>query len=274
MNIVQGAVLTNQELSSLFKVGNMGGMRRSKLNNCLVLISDPFKGLYEDKWDGTIFHYTGMGKKGDQNFTSQNKTLRDAKQLSVSVYLFEVFEPTKYSFIGEVELAGEIYTEIQPDDDGNLRKVLMFPLKLVDGEPPKFDNEALAKKDRRLSEAAKRKTLAELSVRVKYVKGSPGRRITTSFQFDRNQDVAEYVFRKANGNCQLCELEAPFKRPSGEPYLEVHHVVWLGKNGEDAVENTVALCPNCHRKMHIVDDRDDVSKLKIAAARNAEDIEI
>ncbi|MGA2227240.1 MAG: HNH endonuclease, partial [Syntrophobacteraceae bacterium] len=24
------------------------------------------------------------------------------------------------------------------------------------------------------------------------------------------------------------------------------------ENGEESIENTVALCPNCHRKMHIL----------------------
>lgn len=33
--------------------------------------------------------------------------------------------------------------------------------------------------------------------------------------------------------------------------METHHVVWLSQ-GADSVDNTVALCPNCHRKMHIV----------------------
>ena len=31
---------------------------------------------------------------------------------------------------------------------------------------------------------------------------------------------------------------------------------------EDTIDNTVALCPNCHRKMHIVKDIDDINKLK------------
>lgn len=269
MNIERGTVLTNQELSSFFKVGNMGGMRRSSANNCLVLISDPVKGIYEDKWDGPIFHYTGMGKKGDQKFTSQNKTLRDAKQIGVSVYLFEVFKPTKYTFMGEVELAGAFYEEIQPDVDGRPRKVLMFPLKLVEGIPPKIDVESLESKHRRLHEIARKRSIDELSKRAKRANGKPGTRITTCNQFDRNQDVVEYVLRKARGYCQLCEQEAPFKRPSREPYLEVHHVIWLGKGGEDTVENAVALCPNCHRKMHIVDNQKDVGKLRLSAVRNA-----
>ncbi len=71
------------------------------------------------------------------------------------------------------------------------------------------------------------------------------------------------------GQCQLCNEPAPFSRPSGEPYLEVHHVVWLARGGEDSVANAVALCPNCHRKMHILDDQRDVARLLDIAAYGA-----
>lgn len=45
----------------------MGGMRRSKTTNILVLITDYTKGIYHDKWIGGILHYTGMGKNDDQD---------------------------------------------------------------------------------------------------------------------------------------------------------------------------------------------------------------
>ena len=44
--------------------------------------------------------------------------------------------------------------------------------------------------------------------------------------------------------------DAPFKLPDGTPFLEVHHVIPLAKRGEDTIENTIALCPNCHRGAH------------------------
>lgn len=40
----------------------MGGMRRSKTTNTLVIVSDYTKGIYHDKWIGGVLHYTGMGK--------------------------------------------------------------------------------------------------------------------------------------------------------------------------------------------------------------------
>lgn len=44
----------------------------------------------------------------------------------------------------------------------------------------------------------------------------------------------------------------------GEPHLEVHHVIWLSRGEKDALNNVVAVFPNCHTKMHIVDDEKDV----------------
>lgn len=48
-----------------------------------------------------------------------------------------------------------------------------------------------------------------------------------------------------------CNSEAPFiRRTNGSPYLEVHHKTPLAEDGEDTVENAIALCPNCHRELH------------------------
>ncbi|WP_200860799.1 HNH endonuclease [Providencia alcalifaciens] len=68
--------------------------------------------------------------------------------------------------------------------------------------------------------------------------------------------------RLAKGQCQLCLQPAPFKNTKGEPYLETHHIIWLSKGGDDTCENTVALCPNCHKKMHIVNNEEDIETLK------------
>ena len=78
----------------------------------------------------------------------------------------------------------------------------------------------------------------------------------------RNPYVAEYAKVRANGICQLCASKAPFSNKDGRPYLESHHIIWLSKDGADSLENTVALCPNCHKKMHVVNDEKDVERLK------------
>ena len=73
--------------------------------------------------------------------------------------------------------------------------------------------------------------------------------------------VAAYTKIRAAGICQLCGQPAPFKDKDGEPFLENHHLVWLSRGGTDTIDNTVALCPNCHRKMHILDLQEDIDKL-------------
>lgn len=69
-------------------------------------------------------------------------------------------------------------------------------------------------------------------------------------EFVRDPGVVAWVLRQAGGRCERCGLPAPFLRGDGTPYLEVHHVLRLADDGPDAVENAVALCPNCHRHLH------------------------
>ena len=93
-------------------------------------------------------------------------------------------------------------------------------------------------------------------------KKNPSERTVTTTQRDRDPYVSEYVKRRAKGICDLCEMPAPFKDKKGRPYLENHHVKWLANGGEDTKENAVALCPNCHRKMHTLNLPEDVSALE------------
>lgn len=64
-------------------------------------------------------------------------------------------------------------------------------------------------------------------------------------------DVVVEVLSRANGFCEDSGKEAPFKRRSdGSPYFEVHRVIPLSEGGFDTIDNTKALCPNCHREKH------------------------
>lgn len=102
----------------------------------------------------------------------------------------------------------------------------------------------------------------ELENLAKQCEGKPSIMSSLTKTFLRNPYVSRYAKQRANGVCQLCNQKAPFLDANGEPYLESHHIVWLSKDGEDTVGNTVALCPNCHRKMHVVNDPKDVAALK------------
>ena len=73
---------------------------------------------------------------------------------------------------------------------------------------------------------------------------------TTTKTYKRDPKVKAWVLEKAEGICELCNFDAPFRDSNGFPYLEVHHVRPLGAGGADVIENAVALCPNCHKACH------------------------
>lgn len=260
---VVGSTVTHSEICAVFQCGNMGGMRRSKRTNTLIIISDHTKALYDDKWYGDVLHYTGMGKTGDQTLTSQNRTLAESDHNGVEVHLFEVLHPTQYIYHGVVSLAGKPYQEVQADEDGTMRKVWMFPVKpvapiSVDSVAYQFYTETQQKRAEKLSDEALARHLRGTE------KQKAAQREVTSSLYVRDPYVAEYAKRRAKGICQLCRQPAPFCDQKGRPYLESHHIEWLSQGGADTTSNTAALCPNCHKKMHIVNDPKDVQKLRTA----------
>ena len=145
--LVIGNIYSNNTISSVFKCSNMGGMRRSKLTNSLVLITKHQEkragNIYEDEWteDG-ILNYTGMGTSGDQSINfGQNKTLAIAKKEGIKVYLFESFKDNEYYFDGEVEIAGPIFQADEKDVDGNIRKVIKYPLRKISQDEDVVDEQ-------------------------------------------------------------------------------------------------------------------------------------
>ncbi|CAH0321842.1 hypothetical protein SRABI84_05298 [Peribacillus simplex] len=94
------------------------------------------------------------------------------------------------------------------------------------------------------------------------------RKITQTTVYDRSVYIKEFARRVSNGICQLCEKSAPFLDKQGKPFLEVHHIHYLSKGGSDNMENVVAVCPNCHRKIHQLELEEDVKKISTRALEN------
>lgn len=258
-----GEELDNLGISAHFGVGLQGGMRRSLSRNLLVLISDPFKGLYEDRWERDVLHYTGMGPVGDQSLSyAQNKTLAESNSSNIGIHLLEAIEQGKYVYVGRVKLEGKPYQEDQPDSEGNVRKVWMFPLSpFPDAEIPELTQRDAQQIEASQAAVAKKLSLGQLKLLAGKAKSNPVKRSVTAPAYSRDQVIVELVKRLANGICDLCEEQAPFLNKQKEAYLECHHVMWLAKGGLDRMSNAVALCPNCHRKMHILDRTVDRKKL-------------
>lgn len=260
--IEQGQILDNDQLREIFKCSPQGGMRRSRTTNTLVIVSNHIKSIYDDRWINDVFHYTGMGQKEDQSIIfSQNKTLAESNLNGIEVHLFEVEKEKEYIYQGQVTLVSEPYSEIQPDANGNDRKVIVFPLKLIETKPKVISLEDFEKSQKVREKKAKKLSLEELKEKAIRTRKKVGERKVQSIQFERDPYVAQYTKKRANGICDLCMAPAPFLDKNGQPYLESHHIEWLSNGGEDTIENTVALCPNCHRKIHLLDDPIDKKML-------------
>lgn len=129
--------------------------------------------------------------------------------------------------------------------------------------------------DRVVSEdakAAQGRSNNELINRLEKASKEPETRDVSGKQYKRNQDVVEYTKRRAEGKCQLCGQPGPFKDKDGNLFLEVHHIIWLSRNGNDCIENAVALCPNCHRRMHIMDLKEEKEKLRVIAQKDMSEV--
>lgn len=67
--------------------------------------------------------------------------------------------------------------------------------------------------------------------------------------------------KRANYSCELCGNAAPFVMPDETSHLEAYHIAPINKDVKDTTDNTVALCPNCHRKMELNPSIDDMQLL-------------
>lgn len=256
-------IYTNAQIADVFGCSTQGGMRRSLSTNSLILISKHIHTIYDDQWIDEVLHYTGMGQSGDQSLDfMQNKTLAESRENGVSLHLFEVFNKYEYIYAGEVRLDEEPYFSLQRDKDGVERKVAIFPLRLIKSSPLTVEKPVIDAIEEYREKRVATQPDAEVERRAHTAIPAPSSRKIVAKQFTRNPWVSEHAKRRAAGICQLCMFPAPFKNNSGVPYLETHHIVWMSAGGEDTPENTVALCPNCHKKMHIINNPDEVEMLK------------
>lgn len=261
-NLEIGQAINHNTLMSIFKCGQQGGMRKSNTTNTLVIISDDTKSLYRDVWKNGVLHYTGMGKIGDQVLDgNQNGTLYYSDSNGVEVHLFEVLKKAVYTYRGVVKLVDKPYMSRQLDDNGDMRDVWMFPLMPVSEAAQNVSHELSEQEISKLSE----KELARYAA-VKNVKKEPKK--TETVVYYRDPYLKQMVKRIADGKCQYCSSDAPFVDKQGAPYLEAHHVIRLADGGQDAIDNMVAICPNCHRKVHVLNDEADTIILEGIAEQN------
>lgn len=139
-----GKKYKRDDLISAFKGAFQGGINICKRTNTLVITSlHTSNRIYDDKlFDGDIMYYTGEGQVGDQRMWKGNKAIFEAKSINRDIHLFVRFKPTEYTYFGIVELVDNPFFADEIDVEGNMRKVIKFPIMQVSSIRTMTDYEA------------------------------------------------------------------------------------------------------------------------------------
>mgnify|MGYP003979910157 FL=1 len=141
-------------------------------------------------------------------------------------------------------------------------------MKIINKEPFTVEHELIEKILYDKVKKIRKIPIKDIYTRSQQVKRPQLIKKTTHFVPSRDPNVVVMAKGRAQGKCQLCGEDAPFENKYREPFLEAHHVKWLARGGDDVITNAVGLCPNCHRKMHVLGRKDDVRIL----ARKAQNV--
>ena len=130
--------------------------------------------------------------------------------------------------------------------------VLLNILDVYEPDVAIFDYDELERKTREERKKIREKSDLPPPVGVT----EPQKKEQTIIQYARCEKIRAWVLEQAGDTCELCSNKAPFIKEDGTPFLEIHHIVQLSQGGPDTLDNTTALCPNCHRHLHYGKDRE------------------
>lgn len=203
---------------------------------------------YKDGWTDGVYRYTGEGQIGPMKFRAGNKAIRDHRAEGKDLLLFIDLGKNKgVRFEGAFECASWDYQDAK-DRNGNKRRAIVFNLvpvnTLSEGDDTADDD---ANDSSRLPLDELRKAAYEAAAHS--VTQEPIGDAKRNW-YRRSEQVKKYVLARADGVCEACDEQAPFKRKDGSAYLEPHHTKRLADEGPDHPAWVGAICPNCHRRIH------------------------
>ena len=87
-------------------------------------------------------------------------------------------------------------------------------------------------------------------------KNRQGSDLSNKYKYQRNPSISAYALKVANYLCEIDPTHETFIQANLRNYVEGHHVIPMHAQEDfeysiDVPENIVALCPNCHRKVHL-----------------------
>lgn len=194
-----------------------------------------------------VLSYTGEGQSNDMTLTKGNLAIIEHAHTGRAIHLFQALGKSQgQRYMGEYACASHEWRD-GIDKHGNNRKVVVFNLVPVglELEPP----ELLEDDDESIFNLSL-KQLRERALASAASAGPGSRSDALRTNYRRSKRIADYVLKRAGGNCESCKKPAPFIKRNGSPYLEPHHVNRLSDGGLDDPRYMGAVCPACHREIH------------------------
>ena len=252
LRFVVGQVYDRQtEIHDLFGGSRQSGISPSAQSPAIFIFTGDSGEQYgyadEHRADG-VFTYTGEGQSNNMTLTKGNLAILQHAETGRAVHLFRALGKSQgQRYIGEFSCASHEW-RTGLDKHSNDRQIVVFNLVPVGLELDLngFDDidDEEASTDISLDEARK----LALAAAEAGTAGGNGSALRTVYR--RSKRIANYVLRRADGNCESCEKPAPFMKKNGSPYLEPHHVNRVSDGGLDHPRYIGAICPACHREIH------------------------
>jgi hypothetical protein len=95
--------------------------------------------------------------------------------------------------------------------------------------------------------------------------------------YPRNHTMAAGVLARADYKCEISPSHISFTTKENKNYVEAHHLIPFCKQEEfgnslDVAANVVALCPNCHRLLHLATPAEKEESLKMLHKRREDSL--
>jgi 5-methylcytosine-specific restriction protein A len=240
-----GKVYRRRDLHAEFRGQEQGGIVTPVAYPLIFLITGDAGLRYgyqdEERADGTFLLY-GEGQERDMSFVRGNRAVRDHALNGRDLHLFEKVPPAHLRYRGQFVCAGYETVPNMPDVNGDLRTAIAFQLTPIEtdaSDEQTADHEVAGLTLEQLRKAALQAPARE-----------PSSTTAKRYAYYRSAAVKAYVLARANGRCEGCAADAPFRTPKGKPYLEPHHTRRISDGGPDHPAAVIALCPTCHRRVH------------------------
>jgi len=75
------------------------------------------------------------------------------------------------------------------------------------------------------------------------------------------KELRTALIERSGGICELCEKFMPFCLPDGSPYTELAYIEQGASDDKYQACNFAALCPNCHRQLDVLKNKNDIKRL-------------